>query len=299
MYPLPVGSRPTRIVAGDNDDLWIAAPGTDSIERVEAATGAVTSCAIGSGSKNKPVDLALAPDGSIFFTQTTNRIGRLMPGGRVTRFPIVRPGRFIVSGPGDEFWFSTDTYSGEEGPNANGIASITPEGHATYGACVGECASPTGGLAMGPDGALWYGTETRFSMAAALRGCTRAGSRLRRHLPSVPAGAASEEGRARPRGERELGIACRRGVAGERCRGRLDLKASPAHGRQVRVGSVGFNLYSGEEAALKVRLTRRARGLLRAGPVTAQVGPGSRLVGKAAATVKIVPPPQKRSRATN
>jgi virginiamycin B lyase len=57
-----------------------------------------------------PADLAVGPDGSVWFTQFEgNRIGRLTPTGEITWFPIATPRaepHFITAGPDGNLWFT-------------------------------------------------------------------------------------------------------------------------------------------------------------------------------------------------
>lgn len=292
-FPLPANSEATKVIAGSGGDLWVAAPGTDSIDRVEAADGAVTSFPIGDGAKNRPIDLALGPEGDVYFTQRAKRIGHLAPDGKVDELPLAHPARLISGGPDGVLWFTTATSPGKEGPTSDGIASITPDGHPTHGArvCSRECGANLAALTPGPGGTLWFATETRFVYgggAAGLAAQEEPGF-VGSYRPTPPA--LNVAGSARIAGAKAgLGVDCRRGVAGERCKGRLTLKAS-TKGGGFHVGSVGFDLYSGEGATVNLRLTPRARRLLRAGPLTATAVSNARLVS-GAPKVKLLPAPR-------
>lgn len=291
-FPLPAGSEATKVIAGSGGDLWVAAPGTDSIDRVEAAGGAVTSFPIGGGAKNRPIDLALGPEGGVYFTQRVKRIGHIAPDGKVGELPLAHPARLVSGGPDGVLWFTTATSPGKEGPTSNGIASITPEGHPTYGACHKECDADLAALTPGPGGALWFATETRFvhgGGAAGLAAQEEPGF-VGSYRPAPPALRVAGSGRIGGAKAR-LGVDCRRGVAGERCKGRLTLKASAKGAGSLRVGSVGFDLFSGEGTTVTMHLSRRARRLLRAGPLTAMVVSNARLVG-GAPKVKLLPAPR-------
>jgi virginiamycin B lyase len=292
-FPLPAGSEATKVIAGSGGDLWVAAPGTDSIDRVEATGGAVTSFPIGGGAKNRPIYLTPGPEGGVYFTQRAKRIGHVAPDGKVDELPLAHPARLISGGPDGVLWFTTATSPGKEGPTSDGIASITPEGHPTHGAraCLRECGANLAALTPGPGGTLWFATETRFVYgggAAGLAAQEEPGL-VGSYRPMPPA--LKMAGSARIAGaEAGLDVDCRRGVAGERCKGRLTLKASTMGGG-FRVGSVGFDLYSGQETSVKLHLTRQARRLLRTGPLTATAVSNARLVG-GTPNVRLLPAPR-------
>ena len=262
-FPLPTGSEAGQIVVGSDGNLWVAAPGTDSIDRVTTA-GDVTAFPIGGGAKNQPVDLALGPDGNVFFTQKVARIGRISPTGEIVEFRIEHPAGVITSGPDGDVWFSAPMSLRPENFDVNGIASITAEGHPTYPVCVGECAFPISALSPGPTGTLWYGKQTAIVLGG---GASHQEAEIEDgHVGEfVPPPVRLRLPRAlRARGSAtRLRIQCRGGVAGESCRGRLTLSASPSGGHRFRLGTVRFDLLSGEERALALHLTGQARRLLK------------------------------------
>jgi virginiamycin B lyase len=283
--PLAAGSEPGAIVRGSDGNLWVAARGADSIDRV-TPLGGVTAFPIGGGAKNAPRSLALGPDGNVWFTQTAAaRIGRIAPDGSIAEFPLPRPAQLIVSGPDRDLWFTTKTSFARAGFGADGIASITTAGRPSHAVCLGTCANRPAALTRGPDGFLWYGLATpyieggggTFETAQVERGFVGI---FKPHRPAIRVGA-----RATVRGGvAEVGLDCRRGAAGERCRGRIELDLGG-----VAVGAARFGLFTGERTTARARLDAHARRLLaHGGRLRVTPRATSRLIGGRTATITLV-----------
>jgi streptogramin lyase len=94
-----------------------------------------------------PQDLTSGPDGNLWFTELTNKIGRVTPAGVVTEFPASGGPAGIVAGPDGALWFTE--------ANGSKIGRITVDGTITN-----EFPLPAGSnpyaIAAGSDGALWY-----------------------------------------------------------------------------------------------------------------------------------------------
>jgi probable HAF family extracellular repeat protein len=109
---------------------------------------AITEFAIPSG--GDPLDLAIGPDGNVWFTEYfAGRIGRITPTGVITEFAVpncsgCRPSG-IVRGPDGNMWFTEF--------NKLVIGRITPAGVITE-----FDATPDydGNITVGPDGNLWF-----------------------------------------------------------------------------------------------------------------------------------------------
>jgi virginiamycin B lyase len=282
-FALPAGSDAGDIIAGSDGALWLAATGTDSIDRV-ATDGGVASFPIGGGAGNEPRSLALGPDGDVFFTQRAPRIGRISPDGQIVEFDRPRPAALIATA-GEGLWFTTRTrpYKYSSGP-AGGIASMTTDGHATGAPCPrlsnGECSAAPSALAAGPDGALWFAEGTRQVEGGG------ASYQLAQEEPIVVGPFNPPPLRVRVLGpvmvhgsKARLDLLCAGGVAENRCTGRLVLRAEVAG--SPRLGSVRFDLRSGEAGFLRMALTPKARRLIVAGEVSrGRVSSGFPLTGK-------------------
>lgn len=97
---------------------------------------------------SKPADLALGPDGNMWFTeQNGGRIGRMTPSGQVAEFvePIVNQPVGIVAAIDGNLWAA----------GVNAIDRLTPGGAFTQ--FVYPTANAGGGeIVNGPDGRLWF-----------------------------------------------------------------------------------------------------------------------------------------------
>lgn len=291
-FPLPTGSVGRDIVAGSDGALWLSATGTDSIDRV-ATDGTVTAFPIGGGVRNEPRSLTLGPDGNVFFTQRAARIGRISPDGEIAEFGRPRPAVLIATA-GEDLWFTTRTrpYRHSWGPDG-GIASMTTTGQATAAPCPvlpnRECATSVSALAMGPEGAPWFAEGTRKAVGGG------AIYQLAQEEPifvgpfNPPPLKVSASGRVMIHGPKAtLDVLCSGGVAQDRCKGRLTLRAE-APGAP-RLGSVRFDLRSGEAQFIKMTLTPRARKLIVANkPTRARLTADFPLTGKRSVTLERSP----------
>jgi streptogramin lyase len=94
-------------------------------------------------------DIAAGPDGNLWFTEygQRNKIGRMMPGGTVTEFPLPATDIFLAAitpGPDGNLWFAD---GGE-------IGRITTSGAITEFPL--KSGHGAGGIVAGPDGNLWF-----------------------------------------------------------------------------------------------------------------------------------------------
>jgi streptogramin lyase len=101
--------------------------------------------------KSRPVGIAAAPDGSIWFAELDgNRIGRVSPTGMVTEYPLPAARSdplLIAAGPDGNLWFTERM--------GNRIGRITPAGSITEFRLPTPDSQPIG-IAPGPDGAVWF-----------------------------------------------------------------------------------------------------------------------------------------------
>ncbi len=136
---------------------------------VLAAGQTITEFTIPSG--GNPFDLALGPDGNLWFTEAQgNRVGKVTPEGVITEFPIPTPGSFpggITAGPDGNLWFCAN--------GSNRIVRVTPAGAFTEFPIPN--AFPSGGpssITAGPDGALWF-SESDGGVGGRIRRVTTSG----------------------------------------------------------------------------------------------------------------------------
>jgi streptogramin lyase len=129
----------------------VNAPGTSTIGRIDAATGAVTTTPTTDGTLTvAPRDITVAADGQVWFTArfTPQAVGRLNPAtNAVTLFPVTDTGPSgIAASPDGSVWFTQQT--------AGNAARITNAGVITEGKAV-KGSGPFG-IAVTPDGDPWY-----------------------------------------------------------------------------------------------------------------------------------------------
>jgi streptogramin lyase len=116
-----------------------------------AATPTTTmfSDGITGGSPNR---VAPGPDGSVWFTESGNKIGRISPSGSVDEFnSVIGQPRGITAGPDGNMWFTQGQSSA-----STQIGRITPAGVVTTFSSGVNIFTSLGGITPGPDGNLWF-----------------------------------------------------------------------------------------------------------------------------------------------
>jgi streptogramin lyase len=140
------------IWAGSSGSMWFG--GTESISRL-AIGGAITTYKTGLPVGAFPFQMALGPDGNMWFTDaTTHALGRITPAGAITEYSSgLNAGAVptsITAGPDGNVWFT------DEG-TTKAIGRITPSGVVTE-FTTGLKGSPSS-IVTGADGALWFGVS--------------------------------------------------------------------------------------------------------------------------------------------
>jgi virginiamycin B lyase len=147
-YRTAIGSAPAELVLSpDGNSVSFTEPGTGTLAHV-TDKGRYQREYLAHRNTG-PEALAMAPDRSIWFTETTaGRIGRVA-GGRVTSFRLATGSgpRGTAVGADGNMWF---TESGNDR-----IGRITPAGGVRAFPIPTPRADPLG-IAAGPDGALWF-----------------------------------------------------------------------------------------------------------------------------------------------
>jgi virginiamycin B lyase len=154
-FPLETGSHPTSITAGPDGALWFSEELAGKIGRI-TTSGEVQLFAL--APKVQPKQIVAGSDGALWFgenararpsRQFSDRIGRITTDGQASELPIpfgTGTSR-LAADPRGVIWFATD--EGE-------FSSISPSGNVGARGCVGSCGLPIEGLALAPDGALWF-----------------------------------------------------------------------------------------------------------------------------------------------
>lgn len=203
-FQLGEGTRPEALVAGPDGNLWFAGIGyasglfTDVVGKV-TPRGEVTEFTVGSHPANVGLsDIVVGPDGNLWFTEGGRpKIGRITTSGQVTEFTLPDPEASpmaIALGADGNLWFTEfrggkvgritpsgeiaefplgDSYGIASGPDGNlwltGATTITRL--ATDGTGTSFPLPPSieypGEIVAGPDGALWFGVNSRFGTGSA------------------------------------------------------------------------------------------------------------------------------------
>ena len=252
-----LGAEGRGITVGPDGNLWVAAVG---YEREEPTIGDIARVTPQGSITNflmppphaglRPSSITTGPDGNLWFAG--DGIGRIGVDGKIRVFEAAVPGELdgIATGPDGNIWFG----SAGPAPLDGAIGRITTRGLvSTFGVPYGSR-----GVAAGPDGSIWF-TEW-------------AGHAIGSIVPGL-AGLGVASSRATVvRGRTRIRISCSGGAPGSRCRGRFALvkhfrPRRPEGGRGPRVtrhyGSALYDLASGSRGSVILRLSRRARAILR------------------------------------
>lgn len=154
--PLEPGSLPTSVVTGPDGAIWFTEEAAGKIGRV-APTGEIQLFPL--APKVRPRQIVAGPDGALWFGENarprpyqkfSNRIGRITVDGQMSELPVPfgEGTSRLVADPRGVIWFTTD-----EGD----FSSISASGNVGPRGCVGHgCGTAIEGLALAPDGALWF-----------------------------------------------------------------------------------------------------------------------------------------------
>jgi streptogramin lyase len=216
---LNAGARPAAIALGPDSALWAVETETANLARISLQGTSTnyplpTDGAIFKGAINS--DIVTGPDGNLWLSQIDGPfIGEVIPTETQPEYirhevPVEEEGTALISGgPHGDLWFATE---------GGAIGSISTRGEKVGdpGCPLAEC-TPLKALAEGPEGELWFA----------------AGETIGRYHPSplflVKHGTLKAAGR-----KLKLPLECRGGAAGERCKGKLEIrrgKQTTARGR--------------------------------------------------------------------
>lgn len=159
-FPLASGGIPASITVGPDGALWFSEEGTGAIGRITTG-GEVRLFPL--GPKVVPRQIVAGAEGALWFSENakarrydrvSDRIGRITTEGQVTQFPVPfgEGTSSLAADPRGVVWFTTT--EGE-------FSSISPSGNVGPRGCVRECGDPIEGLALAPNGALWFAAGNR------------------------------------------------------------------------------------------------------------------------------------------
>ncbi len=197
-YPVPTpASALSSITAGPDGALWFAEKDGHKIGRITPA-GVITEFDLPAGA-NSPSDIAAGSDGNLWYTSDWS-LCRMTPAGETAcnMVGLYGPLKHIVRGPDGALWFTSESWRiGRALPSgavnffsASGVGEVNrigtgPDGNLWYSMLGGEWVGrmttagaisefplphhPTAdqGIASGPDGAVWFGSDagvTRFTL---------------------------------------------------------------------------------------------------------------------------------------
>jgi streptogramin lyase len=253
--------EPIGITAGPDGNLWIAettAPEEGPAERF----GRITRVSLAGqmeGFRIPPLlsdassatGITNGPDGNLWYVGGSSA-GRIATTGAMTQLDVPTFGEIhsITAGPDGNVWFAA---SGGPFSEKGAIGRITPRGFTT----LFELPTEARGVTAGPDGNVWFTEPAR--------------SRVGRITPGA-AGIDITTAWAHFRGRRlRLPVACTGGRPGLRCRGVVKLisprKLRPS-GERVGtrlIAKAPYRLVSESTLTIKLRLTQKARSILRPG----------------------------------
>jgi virginiamycin B lyase len=154
-FPLEAGSRPASITTGPDGALWFTEEAAGRIGRI-TTRGEVQLFQL--DPKVEPRQIVTGADGALWFSENaqerrygrvSDRIGRITTEGQMMQFPVpFGEGTWsIAADPRGVVWFTTT--EGE-------FSSISPSGNVGPRGCARSCGDPIEGLALAPNGALWF-----------------------------------------------------------------------------------------------------------------------------------------------
>lgn len=148
-FPTGVNTDPWRITTGPDHNLWFSNAAYSFVGRM-TTSGVVTLFVLPSGGMAQ--FLAPGPDGNVWFGEGGSRhlVGKITPGGVITEYPTSGLPFAITQGPDGRMWL-------HQGATPKKVGAIdTNTGVLTEYPLPGAPGiSGGGGIASGPDGALW------------------------------------------------------------------------------------------------------------------------------------------------
>ena len=141
-----------------DDDIWVTDFNNDSIHRYDIPTGVFTKFSTPASSGNTdPLDVAVAPNGIVWFTEGVGQIGRLDPAtGIITEIDVEGFPREINIASDGAVWF-TERFPtqavGRIDPDTNKVTLFPADG------------GPEDIAPAGPDGSMWFTRSTGGNIA--------------------------------------------------------------------------------------------------------------------------------------
>ncbi|HEX8571299.1 MAG TPA: hypothetical protein VF759_00955 [Allosphingosinicella sp.] len=158
---MPAGSGPHGLEFDSEGRLWVSLECQGRIVALDPEGKSVPGAEIALPPGTRPHGLGIGPDGrTIWYTgKTDGTIGRIGPGGKLTRFALSEPGStpiYVRAGPDGSMW-ATELVG-------NKIARVSSAGALTESPIPTEASRPIA-IVPGPDGAMWFSEEAGGQVA--------------------------------------------------------------------------------------------------------------------------------------
>ncbi len=141
------------IALGPDGNLWFTVGGRPQVGRI-TTEGQVTEYTLPDIGAS-PMSIAAGPDGNLWFTEFRGgKVGRVTPGGEITEFEL-GDSYGIALGPDGAFWLT----------GATTISRLSTDGTSTAFPLPPSIEYPNE-IVAGPDGALWFGYNSRFGVGS-------------------------------------------------------------------------------------------------------------------------------------
>jgi virginiamycin B lyase len=139
-------AQPARIRSGTDGNLWFTMTAARKVGRI-TPQGAITEFGVGDLAGGTPRDVVATPDGSVWFSASGPRSGRILPNGRVETFACGGNLNTALLGPDQRPWF----FGGDrlvlvedaQAPQAARTAAVAPVAASPWP--VAAPAAPAGG----------------------------------------------------------------------------------------------------------------------------------------------------------
>jgi len=164
LFALPSGATPIGIIAGPDGNIWFSATGGPNVEEVGKVTtaGSFTEYALPAGAP-MPGAMAAGPDGNLYAASSAGGLISATTAGAINIYPTSFSASFedgIAVGPDKEIWISP-------GDSADDLVEFNTHSHAFSKAakvplarnCSPSLTAIPRGIALGPDGDMWFVTE--------------------------------------------------------------------------------------------------------------------------------------------
>jgi streptogramin lyase len=157
-FPLASGGNPIGIAAGPDGNMWFTQSPGHRIGRIDAG-GKIAEFSEGLSAGTSPQEITNGPDGALWFTEDVQlsdgtyggKIGRITTSGTIAEFALPDGSGILdnIASDSERIWFTL-------GFPANAIGSMDVRTHRVTVFALPEGSSFPEGIALGPDGNMWF-----------------------------------------------------------------------------------------------------------------------------------------------